>query len=294
VFVGNRAEGGGYEGWGGAVVGSIELSYCTLIDNFSATEGGGAHGATLNGCIVTGNQPDQLAGGAAAAFSNVEGGAAGTGNIDANPLFIDAPNGDYHLAQGSPCIAAGDPASGPDLDGSRADIGAFQFADCNGNGVLDADDIGAGTSTDLNANGFPDECECLFTRYCESSVHSAGASATMGFAGTASVAQNDLVLLARDCPPNRAGLFFYGTAQVSVPFGDGWRCAGGQTFRLGLVYTSARGSAAYALDQDQPPLPAAQITSDSRWNFQFWFRDPAGAGGTGFNLTDGLQVVFCP
>ena len=32
----------------------------------------------------------------------------GNGNIDANPLFVDLINGDYHLQPGSPCIDAGD------------------------------------------------------------------------------------------------------------------------------------------------------------------------------------------
>lgn len=32
--------------------------------------------------------------------------------------------------------------------------------DCNGNGVLDSQDIQAGTSRDCNANTIPDECEC--------------------------------------------------------------------------------------------------------------------------------------
>jgi hypothetical protein len=33
--------------------------------------------------------------------------------------------------------------------------------DCNGNGVGDLDDIAGGTSSDVNGNGNPDECECL-------------------------------------------------------------------------------------------------------------------------------------
>jgi hypothetical protein len=31
-----------------------------------------------------------------------------SGNINADPLFVDAPNGDYHLLSGSPCVDAGD------------------------------------------------------------------------------------------------------------------------------------------------------------------------------------------
>ena len=34
---------------------------------------------------------------------------AGTGNIDDDPDFVDAPNGDYLLSADSPCIDRGDP-----------------------------------------------------------------------------------------------------------------------------------------------------------------------------------------
>jgi len=34
--------------------------------------------------------------------------------------------------------------------------------DCNGNGVLDTEDIAAGTSTDCDQNGFPDECDLTY------------------------------------------------------------------------------------------------------------------------------------
>ena len=48
------------------------------------------------------------------------------------------------------------------------------------------------------------------------------------------------------------------------------------------------------LDITDPPSPSGQITVGSSWNFQFWYRDPAGPGGTGFNLSDGLHAIFCP
>ncbi len=51
----------------------------------------------------------------------------GDGNLDADPLFRDAENGDYDLISDSPCIDAGDPDSPLDPDGTRADIGAIPF-----------------------------------------------------------------------------------------------------------------------------------------------------------------------
>ncbi len=65
------------------------------------------------------------------------------GNIDANPLFADPQNGDFHLTWAnfptpdstkSPCIDAGDPTSPLDPDSTRADMGAYYF-DQNQQGV---------------------------------------------------------------------------------------------------------------------------------------------------------------
>lgn len=54
-----------------------------------------------------------------------------------------------------------------------ADVGVevISFADCNGNGADDAQDILSGVSTDANGNGIPDECEAVCTEaYCRCPV----------------------------------------------------------------------------------------------------------------------------
>jgi hypothetical protein len=70
--------------------------------------------------------------------SNVQGGcewcAAGEGNIDVDPLFVDAAADDYHLQVGSPCIDAGTAAGAPTADiegtprGGDPDMGAYEWS----------------------------------------------------------------------------------------------------------------------------------------------------------------------
>ncbi len=136
---------------------------------------------------------------------------------------------------------------------------------------------------------------CGVQNFCVTSPHSAGPGAVMASAGSTSVSSNNLYIGALNCPTFKPGIFFYGSTAIQVPFGDGFRCAGGFVYRLNpLVMTNSSGIAQHALDITNPPFAGAQITAGSRWNFQFWFRDPMGPGGTGFNLTDGLGALFCP
>jgi len=61
-------------------------------------------------------------------YSDVQYGYTGTGNINADPLFVNPAPGGYHLLWGSPCIDSGDP--NPiynDPDGTRADMGAWHY-----------------------------------------------------------------------------------------------------------------------------------------------------------------------
>lgn len=74
-----------------------------------------AHAELVN-CIVRGNTSPQVATGIGSLdvrHSNVEGGFAGAGNLDADPLFVDAGAGDWRLQSLSPCVDAGD--NGADL-----------------------------------------------------------------------------------------------------------------------------------------------------------------------------------
>jgi len=70
-------------------------------------------------------------------YCNIQGGFSGTGNIDSDPLFVNADNGDYRIQDDSPCIDFGDPdtdgdgedwetdTDDQDPDGTRKDMGCF-------------------------------------------------------------------------------------------------------------------------------------------------------------------------
>lgn len=78
-----------------------------------------------------------------------------------------------------------------------------------------------------------------------------------------------------------------------ILMGHGWLCMASSFARYGVIQTDSTGSASHALDLTQPPLPGVQIQPGSTWGFQLWYRDPA-MGPPGSNLSDALEITFCP
>ncbi len=139
-------------------------------------------------------------------------------------------------------------------------------------------------------------CAGSLANYCSTSPNSVGAGAFLGALGQPSIGDNLFTLRAIGAPPGQNGLFFYGAPQAGTPFGDGQRCVGSPIVRLTPpVLVDGVGYAQRALDLSAPPFdsgPGAAVVGTTR-GFQFWYRDPA-AGGAGFNLSDALQVTWCP
>lgn len=207
LFSGNAAlgEGGAIHSFGGS---TMTLTNCTLAANevVCGVGGGGITVAsgdmTLTNCILWGNRANELGGQdaqidvdtsavIAVSYSCIEGWTdGGTGNINGNPLFVDAgghddivgtPDDNLRLVPSSPCVEAGnnsvwpDPESDVDLDGNArlvdggggsaadVDMGSYEYdgelVDCNENTVHDLEDIRLGNSDDCNTNGIPDDCE---------------------------------------------------------------------------------------------------------------------------------------
>jgi hypothetical protein len=130
--------------------------------------------------------------------------------------------------------------------------------------------------------------------YCSSSANSTGASATISAAGDASLTSLGFLLDASDCPAQTTGVFFYGSSQLSAPFGPGVLCVGGPHRRTtGVISSDANGRAArfVAYDQDYASGISAGGTGV---NYQLWFRDPTATQPRGFNLSNALQIVHTP
>jgi hypothetical protein len=129
--------------------------------------------------------------------------------------------------------------------------------------------------------------------YCSSLPNSTGNPASFTATGSPSVVANNLQFNTTSVPANSPGIYYYGTAQVSLPFGDGTRCVGGSIFRLPVINSGPTGVLAYSPDLTNPPQPAGMVLAGSSWNFQAWFRDPA-AAASGFNLSNGVEIAFVP
>ncbi len=131
------AKGGGIFCGGNMCYAVIEQNtICNNTVDFG--DGGGicSNNASIVNTILWNNYPDEIYGQITITYSDIQGGWTGIGNIDADPLFADPANGDFHLTWAnfpipddtkSPCIDAGDPASPLDPDSTIADMGAFYF-----------------------------------------------------------------------------------------------------------------------------------------------------------------------
>ncbi|MBT3232282.1 MAG: choice-of-anchor D domain-containing protein [Calditrichaeota bacterium] len=133
----------------------LNLTNLSLLRNSAGVEGGGLYlwnGSVTHivNSILWDNDPDQIfisrtepENFLSISFTDIEGGQEGIednhnvdlfwgdGNIDQDPVFVNPNEGNYFLAENSPCIDAGNPNSEVDPDRTISDMGKFFFLQLN-------------------------------------------------------------------------------------------------------------------------------------------------------------------
>ncbi len=187
TFIANNAvqTGGGLRSFNA----NATVINCTFNGNTAVNDGGGVYSVgttgsttTIANSILWANSPEAVfdapGGVTTVTFSNIQGGFAGAGNINTDPLFSDADgpdniagteDDDLRLTAGSLCIDAGDntvvPPDALDLD-DDADIAELTPIDIDGNPRFVDDtgtiDTGNGTApiVDMGAYEIPDVPDC--------------------------------------------------------------------------------------------------------------------------------------
>jgi parallel beta-helix repeat protein len=319
LFQGNTATGSGGGGaiWMGSG-GNTVLANCTVVGNTATAQaqGGlrvqGANPTVVNSIFWDNAGPggaqgssNQIAGTTNVTYTVVEGGLAGTGNLAVDPLL------DAALAPGagSPVIDAGSNAGVPagvllDLAGSSRFVDDPATPD-SGSGAAPLVDLGAfefgggaqvGTPF-CSGDGSGTPCPCGNAGAAGSGCGngSFAAGATLSGSGVASVSADSLVLEVTGTVPSSPGIFFQGDSLVSGgagnPLGDGLLCAGAPIRRTAPRFASASGT----VSSNLPLAATLGVLAGQTKRYQWWYRDAAGTPcGNGFNLSNGLEIVWAP
>ncbi len=128
-------------------------------------------------------------------------------------------------------------------------------------------------------------------------LHSLGYGGRLIDSGASSLSSDTLVLNGTNMTLSSC-LYFQGTTTVSggsgAAFGDGLRCAGGTTVRLGTKQNT-NGSSQYPQPGDASVSVRGNVASPGERTYQVWFRNAASfCTSATFNLTNGLRVTWIP
>jgi len=132
---------------------------------------------------------------------------------------------------------------------------------------------------------------------------SSGCASSLGTGGTlidlgASSLSGDTFVLRGSNMPSGPCLYFQGATQIAgglgVAFGDGLRCAGGTTIRLGIK-TNVAGASQFPGPSDPPVSLVGLVSTPGTRTYQLWYRDSATfCSAATFNLTNGVRVSWIP
>ena len=148
-----------------------------------------------------------------------------------------------------------------------------------------------------SGDGTATPCPCGNTgapgRGCDNGSGFGGAK--LSSSGSLSISVGGLVLHGEGAQPGQPGLYFQGDNAINggqgVLNGDGLRCAGGNIRRLQVRQTDVNGDSFTTVD-----IPALGLVNAGEVKrYQLWYRTPGvGLCGTGFNLSNGLELSYAP
>jgi hypothetical protein len=215
------------------------------------------------------------------------------GNDGSSMIAADLDgDGDNDLAianrgSGTVSLLANNGAGGfgaPQLAGIGADPGHLAAADLDGNGSPDliASNETPGTVTWLlNQLGGG----CATVPYCTGKLTSIATVPAISSTGTPSASAGSFTVhMSGGVRGQLATLFFGANGPASAPFQDGTLCVQPPVVRFPVQAIDAGGNVSFVV----PVGPA--MVGTTQW-YQFWFRDPGVASGTG--LSNALAVTFC-
>jgi len=185
--------------------------------------------------------------------------------------------------------------------------------------LITAESLGLATTRVMTSIVFSDDLDALDTRWgpptgtpfcsasplcpcgnigapgngCGNNVFATGGN--LAATGVASVSADSVVLTGTQMP-NGPCLYFQGTTQVAVPFGDGVRCVAGAAIRIGIKFNVGNTSS-YPVGVDPPLSVAGGVPAvGGIRHYQCWYRDanPTYCTIATFNLTNGLTIGWTP
>ncbi|MHC4675958.1 MAG: LamG-like jellyroll fold domain-containing protein, partial [Planctomycetota bacterium] len=136
------------------------LRNCTIVDNADTSIVTYNNLTTLIDCILWGDDiTDAIDGAVMITYSNIKGLHGGEGNINADPMFVSGPSGDYYLSQtgsgqasDSPCVNTGSDTS-ENLEMHKYTTRTDRRAD---HGIVDMGYHYLENNTDFNIDGYTD------------------------------------------------------------------------------------------------------------------------------------------
>ncbi len=285
--------------------GALQIESTTVVDNVAlANDQGGllitAQSFEMTNSILWGNVGVGGASGelnqtnvtSGVSYSIVQGWASGgVGNLSVDPLLTDAANGDFEPLSGSPAIDAG----GPSLS-SGALISDLRL---NRRRVDDplAIDTGVGPAPVIDIGAVERSVGAIGHAVCATDPNSTGLPGQLDAFGSTVAADNMVVLVATNLPPNQFGIFVVSRDTGFIPGPGGpILCLAGVIRRLvgpgQILGSGAAGEFSLALDLTMMPAMSGfePVLAGQSWSFQCWHRDVGPSYFYGF--TDATTVNF--